>query len=814
MRNTRVLLVCLLLLLCGASFAQARQRILLDANWRFSLASDLPSPVGSGSVAPTAMQFDDSGWRIVHLPHDYVVEGKFDPNEDGSHGFLPRPKAWYRKSLLLPSSDKGKSVWIDFDGVYRDSVVYLNGIKLGEFQSGYAPFRYDISKAAIYGANNILAVSVDPTSNEGWFYEGAGIYRHVWLNVASPVHVAPYGTYVVSKLAEPVPGQPVPPATIVIQTTLDLPGGASSSLHLSSVILDPSGQAMGSVDTSASGLTGPSKTITQSIFVNHPVLWSLEKTSLYTLDTTVSQGQGVVDTYRTTFGIRTIRFDANNGFFLNGLPVKIKGVCNHQDFAGVGIGVPDSLEYWRVRQLKSFGCNGWRTSHNPPTSSVLDACDKLGMLVMDENRHLGDTYEPKTPPGTPYSDMSDLDAMILRDRNHPSIILWSLCNEEFNVESKHEGAVILEAMRENVHAVDPTRPVTCAMDFGYNTMDGESSAEDIQGINYHPWDYATFHQQNPLIPLYGSETGSTVSTRGVYSQDQFTVQSVTYTGVQDKGWVSAYDVNRASWSQTAETSWPVEANEPYVAGGFIWTGFDYKGEPTPFAWPDINSNFGILDEAGFPKDNYYYYKAWWTAQPLVHILPHWNWAGKEGQPIPVWVYSNAASVDLVVNGVSQGKQTNPVNGHVAWNVPYAPGTVVANGYDTYGHLIASDDAQTTGAPASIKLIPDRFTLFADGEDVVPVEVDVVDSAGRIVPDASTNRISFYVTGVGTIAGVGNGNPSDHDPDQSNNRLVFNGKALVLVGGGERPGAITLTATSDGLSPASVTFTSLAGSSSN
>jgi beta-galactosidase len=758
---------------------------------------------------PERPAFNDSAWRVVHLPHDYVVEGKFTPTADTSHGSLPTQKAWYRKTFDLPASDRGKTVWIDFDGVYRDSVVWLNGVKLGEFQSGYAPFRYDISTVANFGAKNTLAVSVDPTAPEGWWYEGGGIYRHVWLNIANPIHVAPYGTFVTSKLPEPVPGKPVPGATVTIQTQIASPAGSTTPITLSSEILAPAKSTTGTLSEPVV-LTSPVQTITQVVNLSHPILWSIEHPNLYTLKTLLYQNGKVIDNYTTTFGIRTIRFDANLGFFLNGVSVKIKGTCNHQDFAGIGIAVPDSMEFWRVKTLKAMGSNGWRTSHNPPTASLLDACDQLGMVVMDENRHLGNTTLPKTPSGTTFTDPTELDAMILRDRNHPSVIMWSMCNEE-SLEGSPEGQVIFKQMRANVRTLDTTRPISCAMNYGYQTLNGISGAEDIQGINYNPWDYTKFHTDNPTIPMYGSETASTVSTRGVYSTDKFGGGNDAFTGDPNNGWVSAYDVNHAGYAQTAEGSWQPEAERPYVAGGFIWTGFDYKGEPSPFGWPDINSNFGILDECGFPKDNYYYYLSWWTNKPVVHILPHWNWPGKEGQPIPVWVFSNAATVDLLVNGVSQGRQTMPVNAHVEWSVTYAPGTVVANGYDANGNLIGTDTVQTTGAPASIRLVADRTKLCADGEDEIPVEVDILDAQGRIVPTAG-NKVTFTISGPAQIAGVGNGNPSDHDPDKANYRSAFNGKALVVVGSEERAGAIILTATSPGLTSARATFKSVVGSS--
>ena len=751
----------------------------------------LVGPIDVGVVTaqadPSQPGFLERGWRTVHLPHDYVVEGKFTPTADPGHGSLPTAPAWYRKTFPLPASDKGKSVWIDFDGVYRDSKVWLNGTLLGEHPSGYTSFRYDISKAAHYGGMNTLAVHVDPTAQEGWWYEGGGIYRHVWLNVADPLHVAPWGTFVTSAVKNPLGN---PSAVLTIKTTLINQSASPQNCRLYSQIVEPGGKLGAAVITKQAVAAGSTVTVTQTAPVPHARLWSLEKPQMYRLTTRVQRGDRTVDTYDTPFGIRTIRFDINAGFYLNGRPVKLLGTCNHQDFAGVGTAMSDSVLDWRTKKLKEMGSNAVRMSHNPPAAELLDACDREGMLVMDENRHLGDTYSAKSSPDTPYSDLSDLDAMILRDRNHPSVIMWSMCNEE-GIQGSEAGTRIFTAMRNRVRQYDTTRPVTCAMNDG--SYHGIALVEDLRGFNYGPGVYAPYHRDHPDIPLYGSETASTVSTRGIYTWEKFD----RYFGTPSKGYVNAYDVNAPPWAQTAEGSWPPQADAPFVAGGFAWTGFDYKGEPTPFGWPDINSNFGILDECGFPKDVYYYYQSWWLSRPIVHVFPHWNWPGQEGQPIPVWVYSNAARVDLVVNGRSQGAQDMPHNGHVEWSVPYAPGTVVANGYDAAGKLIGTDKMETTGAPAALRLTTDRKALTADGEDVTMVTVSVVDARGRLVPTAD-NRITFRVTGAGHVAGVGNGDPSDHDPDKASYRRAFNGLCLVDVGANERPGPIRLTASSPGL----------------
>ncbi len=769
----------------------------------------ITAPVTLGTLVAaadfSAAVYNDRAWRVVHLPHDYVVEGRFDPNGDAGHASLPTPRAWYRKTFTLPASDQDKSVWIDFDGVYRDSKVYLNGTLLGEHPGGYDAFRYDISRAAHFGGVNVLAVSVNPAHHEGWWYEGGGIYRHVWLNVASPVRIAPWGTFVSAKLPEPGADGVVAPATVTVKTTVygprNFPVARSTPQCLVLCkIIAPDGKTVAATSATPSVYLQDIDIFSQILTVRHPALWSLEKPQLYRLHTEIQQNGQVVDATDTPFGIRTIRFDAQKGFFLNGKPVKIKGTCNHQDFAGVGIGMPDSLLYWRIKKLKAMGSNAYRMSHNPPTAELLDACDKLGMLVMDENRHLGDTEESKSSLTTPYSDLSELKSMVLRDRNHPSIIMWSMCNEE-GIQYSPQAATIFSAMMKVVNANDGTRPITCAMNGGYDSAVGITSVEDLQGINYNPGSYDGFHAAHPNMPLYGSETSSEVGTRGVYGPDTFKSDGITYLGDQAKGYISAYDLHAPPWAQTAENAWKPIADRPFVAGGYVWTGFDYKGEPTPFGWPDINSNFGVMDECGFPKDTYYYYQSVWGDQPVVHVFPHWNWAGQEGKPVDVWAYSNADSVELFLNGKSLGIQPMPKNGHVHWSVPYAPGTLEARGISG-GSVTATDQVETTGPPAALKLTTDRTKLTADGEDVTMVEVDVVDAQGRIVPDAS-NLVTFGLSGAGRIAGVGNGDPSCHEPDQAHSRSAFQGKCLVIVGAGGTPGRLTLSARAPGLRSASL-----------
>jgi beta-galactosidase len=759
-----------------------------------SLETTRPQP----APAESRPSYDDRAWRHVHLPHDYVVEGRFDPSADTSHGSLPTPPAWYRKSFVLPAADRGKSAWIDFDGIYRQSTIWLNGQKLGEHSSGYASFRCDISRLARFGGRNVLAIRVDPRRHEGWWYEGGGIYRHVWLNIADPVHVAPWGTFVQATVRGPE-GQARPAADLSIRTTVANDTGRSvDGVVLRSRILAPDGKLAATAVTTFFIPARSSAEVMETAGLANTALWSIETPRLYRLETTLSRGGREVDRTVTPFGVRTIRFDAANGFFLNGRPVKLKGTCNHQDFAGMGIGIPDSLLEWRIQKLKEMGSNAYRCSHNPPAAELLDACDRLGMVVMDETRHLGDTSLPKTPRGTKATVLSELKSMLPRDRNHPSVIMWSMCNEE-PLQGSPEGAAIFAAMKAVVRRLDPTRPVTEAMNGGWGR--GITDVTDLQGINYGIFSYDRFHEQFPKLPVFGSETASTVSTRGIYANDR------------ERGYVIAYDVNAPPWGATAEAAWKPIAERPFMAGAFVWTGFDYKGEPTPYGWPCINSHFGIMDMCGFPKDNWYYYKAWWGEEPSIHILPHWNWPGKEGQPIAVWVHSNADRVELFLNGQSLGVKEMPRYGHLEWEVNYAPGTLVAKGITlpsggARGSEVVTDRVETTGTPAAIRLKADRTRLSADGEDAAAVAVEIVDAQGRVVPVAD-NLVQFSITGAGSIAGVGNGDPSSHEPDRASRRRAFNGRCMAIVQANDTPGQIVLRANSPGLKGTALSFSSMA-----
>jgi beta-galactosidase len=503
--------------------------------------------------------------------------------------------------------------------------------------------------------------------------------------------------------------------------------------------------------------------------LSDPALWSVDTPNLYTAIVTVKTVDETRDAERVTFGVRFLRFEADHGFFLNDQPLKIQGTCNHQDHAGVGAALPDRMQAFRIGVLQGMGCNAVRTSHNMPTPELVEACDRMGMMMMCETRQMS-----SSPEG-----LAQLEVMIKRYRNSPSIIIWSIGNEEWRLqgEQAEEGAKIAATMVERCHELDPTRVVGAAVN-GDNEK-GVSNPLDIVGFNYVLKYPDVFHKEHPKRPIYGSETASTISQRGCYQTDPL------------RNTLSAYDVNHTVWSQLAEEWWTFYATREWEAGGFAWTGFDYRGEPTPYGWPSINSNFGIVDMCGFPKDNFFYYKAWWTKEPVLHLFPHWTWEGREGEEIPVWVHSNLDEVELFLNGKSQGRQKVPRLGHVEWKVRYEAGAIEARGWKD-GKLVLTERRETTGPIAALRLTADRTAIRSDGEDVVVLTVDALDSAGRALPTAD-NMISFKVTGEGALIGVGNGDPNCHESDKEPRRSLYNGLAQAIVQSTRTPGTITIEA---------------------
>ena len=735
------------------------------------------------NVSFVQTNYDDSAWRQLNLPHDWFVELGFSSSGDGNHGYKASAGssiAWYRHTFTLPSAAAGKVFRLDIDGIYRNSLIWLNGHCVGRDVSGYAPISLDVTPYVNPGGANVLVVRVDATRDEGWFYEGAGIYRHMWLLESDPVHVAHWGTYVATtNLAGSN-------ATIVVQTDVTNQSTQTAVGSLTSTIRDANNVAVTNFTVPINIAAGAHLVVTQTVTMAAN-LWSLQTPYLYNLVSTVSNQNTVADIYNTSFGVRMVSWDGVNGVFINGQHVEIQGMCNHQDHAGVGSAMPDRLQYYRIERLKQMGVNACRTSHNPPTPEFLDACDRLGMLVLDETRRVG--MDPES--------LGQLERLIRRDRNRACVFCWSLANEEWSVQGTTNGAAVMTVMQNLAHSLDSTRKCTAALN-GYYGPGGFISVLDVAGINYNMWTVTpSFHNAYPYV--IGTEQGSTTGTRGVYFDDI------------NNCWLADYDListNAATapnlgWTSTAEAWWGTFAALPWSSGAFNWTGFDYRGEETPYGWPAISSQFGVMDTCGFAKDNFYYYQANWTLKPVLHLLPHWNWAGKEGQPITVWAYGNCQSAELFLNGVSQGRQTVNVLGHLAWTVPYAAGTLQAVGYIN-GAPVITNTVVTTGTPTAITLTPDRSAISADGVDISIITVAVVDLQGRVVPTA-TNLVNFSISG-GTIIGVGNGNPASHEADKASQRSVFNGLAEVIVQSDSQPGAITLTATSPGLTSSPLTLT--------
>ncbi|MGI4804094.1 MAG: beta-galactosidase GalA, partial [Janthinobacterium lividum] len=737
------------------SIAPNREHLNIDADWRFAYGNPVDvskdfnngtsyfsylakAGYGDGAAAPG---FDDRPWRKLDLPHDWAVEVGFSDKGSFSHGFkaigrnFPENSVgWYRKKVNVKKTDFGKRITVAFDGVFRNSTVWVNGFYLGTEPSGYNGFEYDITDYLNYDGENTIAVRVDATMEEGWFYEGAGIYRHVWLNKTNPLHVAANGTFVTSEVNNNL-------ATVHAEVSVKNSGKNSSRFVVQQSVCDQNGRILSTQNTQTQTLAAfKEEKLSNDFNLNQPKLWSVDAPYRYRLITKILENNIEIDRYETRFGIRTLRFDANSGFFLNGKRLEVKGTNNHQEHAGVGTAMPDELQYFRISRLKDMGSNAYRCSHNPPTPELLEACDSLGMLVIDENRLMGiDDYH-----------LGNMQKMIARDRNHPSVISWSIGNEEWHIENSETGARIAKTMQAVVKSLDTTRAVTAAFSGGWGQ--GIAGVIDLMGYNYIAQeDPDKQHAKYPWQKGWGTEEGSTFATRGVY----FDNDSLHYK--------SAYDAKPRPSAYSIEEGWNYYAKRPFLAGMFIWTGFDYRGEPTPYGWPSVGSYFGMLDQCGFAKDDVWYLKSWWGDKPVLHLLPNWNLKGKEGQPIKVVAYSNCDEVELFLNGKNLGKRSMLRNDHLEWMVPYAPGELKAVGYKS-GKPTLTKIVKTTGAAASLQLYPHKNSIKADGKDIAVVTVSVTDKKGLAVPDAN-NEISFTLSGPGRIIGVGNGNPTSLEADK-------------------------------------------------
>ncbi|MDR0972455.1 MAG: DUF4982 domain-containing protein [Prevotellaceae bacterium] len=826
LRSISIILVIGMLTACSAE--SPRVHADFNADWTFHLGDE------TQAYAP---DYDDSEWRTLNLPHDWSIELPFDrrsPTGTGG-GALRGGVGWYRKTFELNSSDKNKQIFIDFDGVYMDSEVFLNGHSLGKRPFGYISFQYDMTPYLNFDEPNVIAVRVDNSMqpNSRW-YSGSGIYRNVWLTKVNPVHVDLWGTYATT------PSICDAHATVDKQTTVVNSAATDAAIELTSIIKDADGVVRTTQSTPVQVTAGGKQITKQELVITNPTRWTLDNPYLYTIHTEIKQDGKLVDTYETNIGVRYFRFDAQKGFFLNNEPIKIKGVCMHHDLGCLGTAINTRALERQLEILREMGVNGIRTSHNPPAPELLDLCDKMGFIVMDEAFDMWRKKKSLYDYSRFFNEwhVKDLTDLIVRDRNHPSVFLWSTGNEvleqwthaDADTLTLEEANLILNAHRDAsalhyegeesgsmsfnslltqelsniVRELDPTRPITAGNNESRpNNHLFRSNAIDVIGYNYQLRAYRNVPTNFPGKPFIATETTSALATRGYYKMpsDSVFIQPGNWRQASRDSilFCSSYDNNHVPWGSTHEDSWRFVKENDFVSGMYIWTGFDYIGEPTPYPWPARSSYFGIVDLAGFPKDAYYMYQSEWTDEPMVHLFPHWNWT--PGDSIDMWAYyNNADEAELFINGKSQGVRSKPDDiYHVWWRVAYEPGTVKIVTRRA-GQEVKTQEIHTAGEPAAIRLTPDRTQIHADGYDLSFVTVDIVDKDGNLCPNAD-NLVKFEVGGKAFVAGVDNGSQISMESFKASERKAFFGKCLVVLQNKDGKGGITLTATSDGL-PAS------------
>ncbi len=798
----------------------------------------LPVTVLGENVSYTKRNFDDSAWRSLNLPHDWGIEGDFKQELPGETGKLPWAGiGWYRKHFKVTESEKDKQIFIDFDGAMSHSAVWLNGKFVGGWPFGYASFRLDLTPYLEYGKDNVIAVRLDNPPDSSRWYPGSGIYRNVWLVKTATLHVGSNGTYITTP--EVSKGSASVNIRVAVDDELAVPVHADVK---TSVYRSVNGLRSGSpvATTPSSAVDVPAKGSKESesaLKIANPDLWSPTSAKLYVAVTQITQNGKVVDTYETTFGVRTIKFDPDKGLLVNGEHVYVQGVCDHHDLGALGSAINVRALERQLEILKSFGVNAIRTSHNPPAPELLDLADKMGILILDEAFDAWTGSKRKNDYSTLFKDWheKDMRSFIRRDRNHPSVILWSIGNEIR--EQRPEGHPVAEMLRKIVHEEDPTRLVTAAANGGTSAYNGFQKTVDVFGSNYHPEEYAKTHLTNPTQPFISTETASTVSSRGEY---YFPVSDDKAKG----GWdhqVSSYDLYAPRWAMPPDMEFTGQDKNPNVSGEFVWTGFDYLGEPTPYdndtatllnftdpaeqaaaaatikaggkiKSPSRSSYFGIVDLCGFPKDRFYIYQARWRPDlPMAHILPHWNWPDRVGQITPVHIYTSGDEAELFLNGKSLGrKKRGAFEYRLRWDdVVYQPGELRVVAYKN-GKKWAEDTVKTTDAVSMISMGADHSGIKADGSDLSFITVKVTDKNGLMVP-RSNNRIKFEISGPGEIIAVDNGDATDHDSFQATNRRAYNGMALVIVRSIKgKSGKISLKASSDGLEGSVILVSAISG----
>jgi beta-galactosidase len=754
-----------------------------DAGWKFHLGDV------SGAQGTT---FDDSSWTSLNVPHDWSISLAFNQSSKATYegGYLDGGLGWYRKTFDLPASASGQRIMVQFDGVYMDSTVYLNGTQVCARPYGYSSFECDLTSGAKVGGSNVIAVKVNHQQPSSRWYSGSGIYRHTWLKTTNPVRVAYTGTRVTT------PQVSTSSATVNIAVTIKNDAASDQSVTVASSVRDAAGTEVGKGSSAAASVAaGKTADVTHTATVSNPKLWSPSSPNLYSVVTTVSVGGAVVDTYTTPLGIRTFAFDASTGFSLNGTKMKINGVCNHHDLGALGAATNHRAIERRLQMLKEMGANAIRTSHNPPAPELLDIADRLGFLVMDEAFDCWYNGKHTYDYGRFFRTWANTDIidMVARDMNHPSVILWSIANEVGETSDSTTVKQLMDAIKTK----DTTRPIGQGLAAWAEADTAAVGLEDFVGINYAPERYDTIHSAHSTWKMLASETSSALRSRGVYNNQN--------------NQQSSYDDTWAGWGHSAETSWKNVNTRAFIAGEFVWTGFDYIGEPTPFQWPSKSSYFGMIDTATFPKDIYYFYQSKWNASgpTMVHIVPmNWtNWTS--GQAVKVLVYTNAESVELFLNDKSQGSKTMDIanTGKLQWSVSFATGTLEARA-SKGGTVVAKDTLKTAGAAAALALKADRASIAADGRDLSFVEVDIVDAQGVIVPQAN-NKIDFTISGPGALVGLDGGDSTNHDSYKGTSHAAFSGKLMAIVQSTTTAGKITLKATSGSLTAGSIDITTAA-----
>lgn len=817
-----------LLVLWPDLYAQGRQEFLLEKGWKFT-REDNPEFVNPA--------FDDNAWQSVTVPHDWAIYGPFSSQNDkqevaiaqdgqqeamehaGRTGGLPFVGVgWYRTTFEAPAFAPGKKAFIQFDGAMSHAQVYVNGQKVGYWPYGYNSFYFDITKHLRAGAMNTLAVRLENLPESSRWYPGAGLYRNVHVVVTEEAHIPVWGTFVTT------PSVSREFAKVNVQTEVVLPQGADPAAYtVVTRLLNPNGEVITGLSTPLTQLPFNDGKVSQEFIIQKPTLWSPDMPALYTAESRLMAGNDLKDLYTTPFGIRSIEIIPGKGFYLNGERTVFKGVCNHHDLGPLGAAVNDAAIRRQIRILKEMGCNAIRSSHNMPAPELVKACDEMGMLLMAESFDEWNTAKCKNGYNLFFDEWAEKDLvnLIRHYRNNPSVVMWCIGNEVPNQWTEGD-CKIARFLQDICHREDPTRPVTQGMDAPDAVVNNNFAAVmDVAGFNYRPHRYQVNYKKLPQQIILGSETASTVSSRGVY---KFPVERKAM-AVYDDHQSSSYDVEHCGWSNLPEDDFIQHEDLPYCIGEFVWTGFDYLGEPTPYYtnWPSHSSLFGIIDLAGIPKDRYYLYRSHWNkAEKTLHILPHWTWPGREGEVTPVFVYTNYPSAELFINGKSQGKRTKDLSiaidssyteaaqksferqkrYRLMWmDTRYEPGTLKVVAYDKDGNAVAEQEVHTAGKPHHIELSADRTRLTADGKDLAFIHVRVVDKNGNLCPDDS-RKIHFKVRGAGTYRAAANGNSASLESFQAPQMSLFSGQLTAIVQTAEeQPGTIYFEASAPGVKSA-------------